>query len=67
MQEQTYWTQLKHLAEQECADVLAELPEPLRNKLGELPLTFEAKPNPAMWAAGIQADRTLGILTGVPG
>jgi predicted Zn-dependent protease with MMP-like domain len=45
--------------------VLTALPREVRDRLAELPITFEPKPNAAMLASGIDADRTLGLFTGV--
>ena len=60
------WDQLISAAEQETADVLAALPPDVRGKLGELPITFDPKPNAALAAAGIHPDYTMGLFTGIP-
>ena len=52
-------------AQQEVEAVLAALPREVHERLTELPITFEPKPNAAMVASGIDADRTLGLFTGV--
>ena len=52
-------------AQQEVEAVLAALPREVRDRLTELPITFEPKPNTAMVSSGIDADRTLGLFTGV--
>jgi predicted Zn-dependent protease with MMP-like domain len=59
------WSRLTRAAQQEVAAVLAALPREVRSRLTALPITFEPKPNAAMVANGIDADRTLGLFTGV--
>ncbi|HEX3624215.1 MAG TPA: metallopeptidase family protein [Verrucomicrobiae bacterium] len=43
--------------------VLSELPETLRQRVRQLPITFEHTPNEGLQADGIEAD-TLGVFTG---
>jgi len=57
------WDQLRHLAADEVAATLAELPVPLRHRAQQLPVTFEPKPNADFIAEGIEPD-TLGVFTG---
>ena len=54
---------LKKLASEELEATLAELPVPLRERAGRLPVTLEGKPNAALQADGILAD-TLGLFVG---
>ena len=42
---------------------LAALPEPLQERAGKLPVTFERRPNAGLQADGIEPD-TLGLFTG---
>ena len=65
-QNQYRWLQLTEAAQEEVASVLATLPLEVRDRLAELPITFESKPNAAMAASGIDVGRTLGLFTGVP-
>ena len=60
------WPCLTNAAQQEVDAVLAALPREVRDRLAELPITFDPKPNSAMAASGIDPDRTLGLFTGVP-
>ena len=46
--------------------MFASLPREVRDRLTELPITFETKPNTALVASKIDPDRTLGLFTGVP-
>ena len=46
--------------------MLAALPREVRDRLATLPIKFEPKPNAALVASGIDADRTLGLVTAVP-
>jgi predicted Zn-dependent protease with MMP-like domain len=57
------WNKLKELAGREIEATLAELPTPLRERAGELPVTFELAPNSGLQADGIEVD-TLGLFTG---
>jgi predicted Zn-dependent protease with MMP-like domain len=59
------WSRMTLAAQQEVEAMLAALPREVRERLTELPITFEPKPNAAMVASGIDADRTLGLFTGV--
>lgn len=58
-----HWNRLQALALAEVEATLAELPPPLREPAGNLPVTFEPKPNAGLQADGIAAD-TLGLFTG---
>jgi predicted Zn-dependent protease with MMP-like domain len=64
--DQDYWVSLVKAAEVEVTAVMAELPEPVRQRLLDLPVTFEPQPNREMVTGGIHPDRTLGLFTGVP-
>lgn len=57
------WKVLCELASAEVEAVLKELPKPLCEKVTQLPITFEHKPNKELQADGIAAD-TLGVFTG---
>lgn len=57
------WQKLQQLALAEVEATLAELPAPLREKAGKLPVTFERVPNAALQADGIEPD-TLGLFVG---
>jgi predicted Zn-dependent protease with MMP-like domain len=57
------WNQLKEIANAEVAATLAALPEPLRVRAQQLPVTFEPMPNAGLVADGIASD-TLGLFTG---
>ena len=65
-QDAQHWTRLSEIAADTLANALAALPQDVRTKLAELPITFETKPNIDMVASGIDADRTLGLFTGGP-
>jgi predicted Zn-dependent protease with MMP-like domain len=65
-QDARLWSRLTRAAQQEVATVLAALPREVRSRLAELPITFEPKPNAAMVASGMDADRTLGLVTVMP-
>lgn len=58
-----HWPKLQRLALEEIEATLAELPEPLRERARQLPVTFEPKPNAGLIADGIEAD-SLGLFTG---
>ena len=58
-----HWRQLRSLALAEVEASLAELPEPLRERAKQLPVTFERVPNKGLIADGIEAD-SLGLFTG---
>ena len=60
------WSQWVTVAEAEVVAVINSLPPDVRDRLAELPITFEAKPNAAMTAGGIHPDYTVGLFTGVP-
>ena len=59
------WSRLTQIAQQEVEAVLAMLPREVHDRLSELPITFEPKPNAALVTAGLDPDRTLGLFTGV--
>jgi predicted Zn-dependent protease with MMP-like domain len=61
-----HWSRLVAVAEDEVGAVMEELPDSVRRKLADLPVTFEPAPNEEMVAAGIHRERTLGLFTGVP-
>ena len=46
--------------------MLAALPREVRDRLAKLPITFEPKPSAALVASGMDADRTLGLVTVMP-
>lgn len=58
-----HWQHLQSLALEEIEATLAELPEPLRERAKQLPVTFEPTPNAGLIADGIEAD-SLGLFTG---
>ena len=60
------WARLTRAAQQEVSAVLAALPREVRDRLTELPITFEPKPSAALVASGMDADRTLGLVTVMP-
>ena len=57
------WNKLCAMASGEVEETLASLPEPLRARAKELPVTLEGKPNAELQADGIEPD-TLGLFTG---
>lgn len=57
------WNRLQQLAEKEIAATLSELPEPLREQAGRLPVALEKIPSKELQADGIEPD-TLGLFTG---
>jgi predicted Zn-dependent protease with MMP-like domain len=57
------WKKLGGLASDEVEHTLAALPAPLRERAGQLPITFERIPNAGLRADGIEPD-TLGLFTG---
>ena len=63
---QDLWSRLTTAAEEEVAAVMGALPDDVRARLSDLPMTFEPRPNAEMVAGGIHADLTLGLFTGVP-
>ena len=50
-------------AQSEVVQTLDQLPEPLRARARELPVSFEAEPSPALQSDGIEPD-TLGLFVG---
>jgi predicted Zn-dependent protease with MMP-like domain len=57
------WEQMCRVAEGEIARIRAELPEPLRERAGQVPVALERRPSAEMEADGVEAD-TLGLFTG---
>ncbi len=57
------WKELSAVASEELERTLAALPEPLRERAKQLPVTFERIPNAGLQADGIEPD-TLGLFTG---
>jgi predicted Zn-dependent protease with MMP-like domain len=57
------WKQLCKVAAAEVEATVLALPLPLRARAGELPVTFERRPNDELQADGIEAD-TLGLFVG---
>jgi predicted Zn-dependent protease with MMP-like domain len=57
------WKKLYALASDEVERTLAALPQPLRERAKQLPVTLERIPNADLQADGIEPD-TLGLFTG---
>ena len=57
------WKEFCDMASSEVEDVLNDLPETLRERIRELPITFERRPSQVVQAEGIEED-TLGLFTG---
>jgi predicted Zn-dependent protease with MMP-like domain len=57
------WEKICALASGEVERTLMALPEPLQERAGRLPVTFERIPNADLQADGIEPD-TLGLFTG---
>ena len=57
------WQKLRDVASSEVEEVLNDLPETLRERIQELPITFERKPSEDVQAEGIEED-ALGLFTG---
>jgi predicted Zn-dependent protease with MMP-like domain len=57
------WKKLWATASAEVEATLGALPEPLRERAQNLPVTFEPRPNAGLRADGIEPD-TLGLFTG---
>ena len=57
------WQRLKELALEEIEATLLDLPEPLRERAKQLPVTLERVPHAGLLADGIAED-TLGLFTG---
>ena len=60
----TDWNQLQELALREIETTIVELPKPLREQAGKLPVTFDRIPNAGLQADGIEAN-SLGLFTGL--
>lgn len=58
-----HWEQLRELALDEVEATLTALPEPLRERARQIPVTFEPVPNAGLQADGIAAS-TLGLFVG---
>jgi predicted Zn-dependent protease with MMP-like domain len=54
------------VAESEVAATIDGLPADVRDRIAEVPVTFEDRPNEAMARSGIDRDATLGLFVGVP-
>jgi predicted Zn-dependent protease with MMP-like domain len=57
------WQKLCVMASSEIEAVLNDLPETLRERIQELPITFERKPSEEVQAEGIEED-ALGLFAG---
>jgi len=57
------WEKICALATAEIEATLAALPEPLRNRAKELPVTLECVPNEGLQEDGVEVD-TLGLFAG---
>jgi predicted Zn-dependent protease with MMP-like domain len=57
------WKKMCTVASEEVERTLAALPAPLRERAGQLPVTFQRTPNAGLQAGGIEPD-TLGLFTG---
>ncbi|NGO38875.1 metallopeptidase family protein [Limisphaera ngatamarikiensis] len=62
---QPCWQRLRQLAEAEVEATLEALPEPLRARAREVPVTFERRPGRELREEGYAPD-TLGMFTGAP-
>lgn len=58
-----HWEQLRELALDEVEATLTALPETLRERARQIPVTFEPVPNAGLQADGIAGD-TLGLFVG---
>jgi predicted Zn-dependent protease with MMP-like domain len=59
------WVRLQAIAESEINAILNSLPPELAVEARRLPVTFEARPNQALRADGVDGD-TLGLFVGGP-
>ena len=57
------WKDLLRIAEAEVEKTIERLPEPLRARARELPVTYERAPSPELQADAIEPD-TLGLFVG---
>jgi predicted Zn-dependent protease with MMP-like domain len=57
------WKELLRTARMEVVETLEQLPEPLRTRARELPVTYEPQPGPGLESDGIDVD-TLGLFVG---
>ena len=55
-----HWKRLQQLAEKEIESVMRELPEPVRERMGDVPVIMEKVPLPEDVAMGVEPD-TLGF------
>ena len=61
----SHWSSLLASAESEVTRTMDSLPSALRDKVGQLPVTFERRPGEALQEEGIEPD-TLGLFVGEP-
>src|SRR6266496_1918180 len=59
------WSDLLAIAQSEVNQTIHALPAALRDRVVELPVTFERRPDKALEEDGIEAD-TLGLFVGEP-
>ena len=59
------WSLLLSVAESEVSRTIRSLPSALRDKVAQLPVSFERQPDEALQADGIEPD-TLGLFVGEP-
>jgi predicted Zn-dependent protease with MMP-like domain len=57
------WPELLQMAQAEVSETLSHLPEPLRTRARDLPVTYEREPGPALEHDRIAPD-TLGLFVG---
>ncbi len=57
------WNDLLRIARAEVAETLEGLPEPLRARANDLPVSYEHAPSQALQSDGIEPD-TLGLFVG---
>ena len=62
---QEVWEFWRQIAQVEVADLLASLPDDVRARAEEIPVTLELCPNPSMLNSGIKPN-TLGLFIGTP-
>jgi predicted Zn-dependent protease with MMP-like domain len=59
------WSFLLSAAESEVSQTIRSLPSALRDKVGQLPVSFEHQPEEALQKDGVEPD-TLGLFVGEP-
>ena len=59
------WSHLLALAESEVSRTMQSLPSALRDKVRQVPISFERRPDKALQIDGIEPD-TLGLFVGEP-